>query len=186
MLKLTHRKKIASLILLSGIITGIFFIAQFTYAEGTDEQKNGTVPYAGSDMFRQLDAFAGEQGANLGSPRDPRLIVAQIIKIFLSIVGTLATVYTIYGGYLVMTSSGEEEKIKKGKQIIFYGVLGVFIMLTSYSIAGFVWYLYGKGNENPYGSFFEFDVLPSQEQFYQRDPLEQSTTPPEVNAPWVR
>lgn len=87
---------------------------------------------------KQFGAFAGEQGADLGEARPPQLIVAELIKVFLGTLGVLTLIYFVYGGYLMMRSLGEEDKITKGKTIIINAVIGLAIILTSYAVTDFI------------------------------------------------
>ena len=82
----------------------------------------------------QNSAFSGEKGADLGETKDPREIVALVIKSLLGLVGTLFLGYTIFAGYMIMTSGGDEEKIKKGKDTLKTAVIGVLITLSAYAI----------------------------------------------------
>lgn len=93
------------------------------------------------DINKQNQVFAGEKGANL-SNSDPRLVVAQAIKIVVSILGTLLTAWTVYGGFLILTSAGDDEKIATGKSVVTNGVIGLIIILSAYSIASFVFKLW--------------------------------------------
>ena len=86
----------------------------------------------GSDINQYTGSFA--QAANLQSSKDPRSLAAQIIKIFLGIVGTLCLVYGIYAGYLVMTAGGESEKIDQAKGILKNSVIGLLLCLSSLGI----------------------------------------------------
>ncbi|HAT03532.1 MAG TPA: hypothetical protein DCS29_02010 [Candidatus Magasanikbacteria bacterium] len=160
-----------------------FFVPQIVHGEDDENVGTITMPNIVSQMQNQNQAFAGEDGANLGNPSDIRVIVARIIKIFLGLVGTLMVIYTFYGGFLYMTSGGAEDRIEKGRKIIFYGVLGSLIVLMSYSLAWFAYYIAYKGVEqNPYGGFFNWGVSvgPDTSQFYQTDPLEQNTVPDQL------
>ena len=47
---------------------------------------------------------------------DIRVIIAQIISIFLGLLGIIATVIFLYAGYLWMTSGGDETKISNAKK----------------------------------------------------------------------
>lgn len=82
----------------------------------------------------QLDAVAGEQGANFGEAVDPRIIVVNVIKIVLGCLGLIFTFLIIYAGFLMMTSNGEEEKMKKGSTVIRTAVIGLLIILSAYAI----------------------------------------------------
>jgi len=95
----------------------------------------------------QNQAFAGKNGANLGDPKDTRVIVANIIKVFLGFLGFLATTYLVYGGYMYMTSAGNDQRADKASKIMFYSALGLFIILASYSITLFVFNVYQKSLE---------------------------------------
>ncbi|PIR78084.1 MAG: hypothetical protein COU28_03570 [Candidatus Magasanikbacteria bacterium CG10_big_fil_rev_8_21_14_0_10_36_16] len=90
----------------------------------------------------QDQAFAGQGGAKLGNPQDPRIIVANIIRVFLTFVGTLATAYLVYGGYLYMTSAGNETRSGNASKIMLFSTLGILIVLTSYSITLFIYKVY--------------------------------------------
>ncbi|MFA5061571.1 MAG: hypothetical protein WC526_00255 [Patescibacteria group bacterium] len=92
----------------------------------------------GSEANRQLQAAAGMQGGNLGAPVDPRLIVAQIIYVALGLLGTIFIVLTVYAGFLWMTAGGNEDNIAKAKKILMASVIGLAIILVSYSITWFV------------------------------------------------
>lgn len=99
-----------------------------------------SIAYAVDDteLGQQMNAFAGEQGANLGAPTDPRLVVASIIRVFLTVIGTLFVAYTVYAGYMIMTSGGQEEKIKKGKDTLRNSIIGIVVTLSAYAITLFV------------------------------------------------
>lgn len=87
----------------------------------------------GQDIGKQLHA-AGQTGAGLGQPEDPRLIVATIIKRVLTLVGTIMFVLIVYGGYLWMTAGGNDEQVDKAKTTIRNAVIGLVIVLSSYAI----------------------------------------------------
>ncbi|MBU0613962.1 hypothetical protein KJ766_01605, partial [Patescibacteria group bacterium] len=45
---------------------------------------------------------------------DPRLLVARLIQGALSLMGTIALLMFMYGGFLWLTSAGKPEPVKKG------------------------------------------------------------------------
>ena len=61
-------------------------------------------------------------------------IVGSIIRMFLSIIGILFLIYTIYGGFTWMMAAGNEDQVKKAKDIIRSGVIGLIVTLGSLSI----------------------------------------------------
>jgi len=106
------------------------------------------------------------------------ILAARIIKIFLTILGTLFVVYTVYAGYLYMTAAAEEERITKAKSMISHGVLGMIIILSSWSIAYLVYDIWVEAQKNPFGSYTDFKIKKDTTDFYNKDPYEKSTTKP--------
>ena len=64
--------------------------------------------------------------------------VGGIIKMFRSILGMIFLSYMVYAGYLWMTASGEEEKLRKAKAIIRGSIIGLIIALSGYIITATV------------------------------------------------
>ncbi len=87
---------------------------------------------------QQTQAFAQNRGAGYGNPVDPRLLVANIIKLSLSALGMLFLAYTVYAGMRMVTSAGDEGKMSEAKSTLRTAVIGVIIILGAYSITAFV------------------------------------------------
>ncbi len=69
---------------------------------------------------------------------DPRVIIGRIIQIALSFLGAIALILVMYGGFLWMTSNGDEEKIDKAKKLLTNAVIGLIIILSSWAITTFL------------------------------------------------
>jgi len=65
-------------------------------------------------------------------------VAGKIVGIVIGLSGFLLTIYLIYGGFLWMTSAGEEEKIKKAKGMITNAIIGLVIVIFAYVISSFV------------------------------------------------
>ncbi|TSC84625.1 MAG: Uncharacterized protein G01um101413_9 [Parcubacteria group bacterium Gr01-1014_13] len=75
----------------------------------------------------------------LGLPAtDIRLIVANIIRIALGLLGIIAVALLIYAGYLWMTAGGNEEQIADAKKFLINTAIGLAIILSAYAIVSFV------------------------------------------------
>ena len=70
--------------------------------------------------------------------RDPRAIVAQIIRIILGFLGVIAVIIILLGGFKWMTAQGNEEKTTEARKLIISGVIGLVIILAAFGIAQFV------------------------------------------------
>lgn len=75
---------------------------------------------------------------NLGTDVPIIETVANIINIVLGFLGVIVVVGIIYGGFLMMTSAGNEERTGQGRKIVAAGVIGLVIILAAYAIAQFV------------------------------------------------
>jgi len=64
--------------------------------------------------------------------------VGRIIKIILSLTGTIFLVLTVYAGILWMTAGGIEERVTKAKTILQTSVIGLVIVVAAYSVTYFV------------------------------------------------
>lgn len=58
-------------------------------------------------------------------------------NLILGIVGSLALVMFIYGGFMFLISTGSADKIKQAKDIIIAAVIGLVIVFSSYMIIQF-------------------------------------------------
>ena len=58
----------------------------------------------------------------------------KIINVVLGVLGVVAVGVVIYGGFLFLTAQGDPGRIKKGKDSITWGIIGLIIALLSWSI----------------------------------------------------
>ena len=76
--------------------------------------------------------------AGFPDPKSIPEIIGALIGIVLSFVGIIFLCLTIYGGFLWMTSGGNEVKILKAKETLRHSIIGLLIILSAYSITKFV------------------------------------------------
>lgn len=72
------------------------------------------------------------------SSDDPRVIIGRIIQIILTFLGVILLGLVIYAGFLWMSSGGEEDKVKRAKDILRNAVIGLAITLAAWAITTFV------------------------------------------------
>jgi hypothetical protein len=65
---------------------------------------------------------------------DIRLIIGRIISALLGISGALALLMFVWGGMQWLTSGGNTDRIKKGKDTLVWAVIGLVVIFTSYAI----------------------------------------------------
>lgn len=95
---------------------------------------------AAPNINQYTSGVAGKAGYDTKGVTDTTLsqTVGKIIKVVLSIAGTIFFVLTFYAGFLWMTASGNDEQVTKATGILKMAVIGLIICLASYSITYFV------------------------------------------------
>jgi len=74
---------------------------------------------------------------NLGQ-NDPRGIAATVINIILTLLGIIAVVIVLLGGFKWMTAGGNEDKVSEAKKLLGAGVIGLVIILAAWGISSFI------------------------------------------------
>ena len=69
---------------------------------------------------------------------DIRTTIASIINVALGLLGIVALVIVLYGGFKWMTAGGNDEQVGEARKIIISGVVGLAVIFSSYAIASFV------------------------------------------------
>lgn len=76
-------------------------------------------------------------------------IFKRIIEPAIKIMGTIAVLLVIIGGFVMVTSQGESDQIDKGKDILKYAIIGLVIALFSYIIVISVQSIFLGNEEKP-------------------------------------
>ena len=69
---------------------------------------------------------------------DVNLVVANVIRALLGVTGSIALLMFIWGGLLWLTSGGQPEKVKKGKETLKWALLGLVVIFFAYTAINFV------------------------------------------------
>ena len=90
------------------------------------------------DINKNLQAAGQATGYETGS--DYTVIIGQIIKTALSIVGGLFVLLIVYGGFLWMTaeSGAGRNQLDKAKKVLLWAIIGLIIIVAAYAITSFV------------------------------------------------
>lgn len=81
--------------------------------------------------------MAPAKSIGLGT-NDIRLTIASIIRVAMGLLGIVAVVIILIGGFTWMTAGGNDEKVGEAKKWIFAGVIGLAIILSAFALAQFV------------------------------------------------
>jgi hypothetical protein len=102
--------------------SALVLFASNAFAQGSsffDNPQTGAAPNA---------AAQGTLGQN----------ITTLVNYILGLLGLIAVVMLVYAGVLMVTAGGNEDQVGKAKKIITYGVIGIVIILLSYTIVTFV------------------------------------------------
>lgn len=64
--------------------------------------------------------------------------IAAIIKQVVLYTGIIAVISLSWGGFMFITAFGEEEKVKKGKNVVKFSLIGVILSVAAYPIVDIV------------------------------------------------
>lgn len=71
-------------------------------------------------------------------PNDPVGFITKFYGVGLSLIGGVAVLFLIYGGFTMMTSSGQVDKLQKGKEYIFYSIMGLLLAIFGFVFIEFI------------------------------------------------
>lgn len=122
-MQLKNKKKffiglVFSLLLSSILLLGIFYI------------------FSGRAFAVTVDQGIGAT-LSLGTT-DLKTTILNIIRWALGLLGLVAVVIILYGGFIWMTAAGNEEKVRKAKRIIIQATIGLVIILLAFAIVSFI------------------------------------------------
>lgn len=86
----------------------------------------------------QLVNPIGGTSAKPQGTTDISLIVGNAVKAVTSIMGSIALLVFVYGGFLWLTSAGNSDRVKSGTSAMLWAAIGIFIIFSSYAIISLV------------------------------------------------
>ena len=94
---------------------------------------------AGIALAQAADQFGLAYGTYTGlTSTDPRILVANIIRIALGLLGIVAVGLILYAGFKWMTAQGDAKQVDEAKRILTQAVIGLLIIVSAYAIASFI------------------------------------------------
>jgi len=89
------------------------------------------------DPFDNSVGYSSFNDIGMGR-KDPRTIAANVINIMLGLLGVIAIVIILIGGFKWMTASGNDDKISEAKSLLGAGVVGLLIVLSAYAVSIYI------------------------------------------------
>lgn len=66
------------------------------------------------------------------------LNVESIVATLVGLLYLIAVIFAIYGWFLILTSAGDDEKVKKWKNIVIYMVIGLIVVFLASTLVNWV------------------------------------------------
>ncbi len=92
------------------------------------------LPFATVQAISYVDP---SQSLGLGTA-DLRTTVTNIINWVLGLLGIIAVIMILYGGFIWLTAAGNEENVTKAKNILSAAIIGLVIVLLAWAIVNYV------------------------------------------------
>ena len=73
-----------------------------------------------------------------GTGQDINQGIGNLLNVIFASIGVLAVIMIIIGGLYYVTSQGDPGKVKRGKDTILYGIVGLVIAFLAIAIVNFV------------------------------------------------
>ncbi len=86
------------------------------------------------DFDRSLGSFFNPLDDGVTVPG----LIVRLINIVLMLAGMVAVIYIIFGGFLMVTSAGNQTTLTKGKKTVMYAVAGLIVCILSFSIVAVI------------------------------------------------
>lgn len=82
-----------------------------------------------------MECVDGVLSTDLGDiPCSPTGFASSLYGIGLSFIGVVALLFIVYGGFLVLTSQGSQDQLRRGKSYITYSIVGVVLAIAGYAL----------------------------------------------------
>lgn len=95
-----------------------------------------------TDVLWGEDGTAGKSevmsASALTETSDPRVMIANGVRIFLSFLGLVAVIIILMGGFKYMTAQGDDKKTEEAIKLIKTGFIGLAIILSAFGLATFI------------------------------------------------
>jgi heme/copper-type cytochrome/quinol oxidase subunit 2 len=94
-------------------------------------------------LFAFSPVLAVDLGIEAGSEtglgtRDVRSGTMTIVEVLLGLLGIIAIIVILYGGFKWMTSGGDDTKVEESRKLLLAGAIGLAIILGAYAISYFI------------------------------------------------
>ncbi|MEK7139354.1 MAG: pilin [Patescibacteria group bacterium] len=91
-----------------------------------------------SNANQNVDDFSTTAGFSVKNAATPQVIAGQVIGYVIAFLGTVFFILMVYGGWVWLLAKGNEDEVKRAKDLIRNAIIGLIIVFAAYTIATFV------------------------------------------------
>jgi voltage-gated potassium channel Kch len=103
-----------------------FFLAISSFLLMTASYVHAADPQSFKDGLKNVSTLAGDNG--LAKAQSTKQILQTIVAWLTSLLATVAMMSLLYGGYLYISSQGDESSVTKAKSILLYSIIGIILI----------------------------------------------------------
>ncbi|MDD5376714.1 MAG: hypothetical protein PHH16_01220 [Candidatus Gracilibacteria bacterium] len=92
------------------------------------EQSFAAINFGGSNVATGIQGDSGTADT----------VIQRLVGNVMFFLGIIAVMYGLYGGFLILTAGGEDDKVKKGKTILIQVGIGLVVIFLANSIVQWV------------------------------------------------
>ena len=112
------------------IFTSVLFLSvPVAFAQDQSHERAGEIL---SEGLVNSKLSEGQKSLPIGNFRTS--IIPKAIKLTLALVGTVSVIVFVYAGVMLVIAQGNEEEIKKFKEMITWSLIGLVFIIASYAI----------------------------------------------------
>jgi len=98
----------------------------------------GSLNVSAKSVEEILKTLNNPLGDAYEGPGDVSSAIGSLINYALGVVGTIAIIFFIYGGFKWMTAEGKAEQSSEARMLIMWTAVGLAVIFSSYLIVSFV------------------------------------------------
>lgn len=87
-----------------------------------------------------LTKCSGKDFTQCGKPPDLRQVVLKLIQVALGFTSLIALIFVLYGGFVWITASGSSDKVNKGRDILIWAGIGLFVVMFAWGLVTYIIY----------------------------------------------
>ncbi len=94
--------------------------------------------FAGSSSDWQTNMNDVTTAANQLPNESVGTFVGDIIRWVLGLIGVILVALIVYGGFLYMTSAGNEDQVDRAKKVLTYSIIGLIVIVIAWIAADYI------------------------------------------------